>query len=176
MALNLFKPRGERSSNLRAANHLPQPPTQDEIRAREAQVARSMEAMLSLLLPSIHTNKHDEAMIELGASATTFVEPLSRHEVQTLACGLYLENAGVPMTYHDVLRLTDRFSGKPMNIAMVYKTIERLIERGMLIQHEDLAGDDRSRQYSIHGNGREAFRLAVLNSKLLAKTPSPAAA
>jgi DNA-binding PadR family transcriptional regulator len=88
-----------------------------------------------------------------------------------------MEKQGWPLSYNDVLRLTDRFSGKAMNITMVYKTIERLMERNMLAPSEQVdSGGKRSRTYTIHGSGREAFRLAVLNSRLLAGSQSPAAA
>ncbi|WFR98705.1 hypothetical protein [Rhizobium tumorigenes] len=177
MTLNFrLKSRGD-AAELTAANHLPQPPTAEQIREREIAIERSMLELLDLLSPTIAGDAHDAAMIALGASAAVFVEPLSRHEVQTLGCALYMEKRGSAFTYHDILRLTDRFSGKAMNLTMVYRTIERLIDRGMLVQ-EDVVTDEseRSRRYVIHGLGREAFRMAVLNSKVLAKAKSYAAA
>ena len=161
---------GERA----AANHLPQPPTADTIRSYEIEVEHSMMKVLDLLSPE--TN-HEAAMIALGASSATFVEPLSKHEVQVLACALYMEKRTKPLVYYDVLELTDFFSGKAMNLAMVYRTIDRLKERGMLIEDDNVYDDgDRSRRFKIHGNGREAFRMAILNSKVLANTKRHAAA
>ncbi len=174
MITQLRKVTGGRSIKLNVEGRHLNRSAEDDRRALEMNVERSMKAMLNLLSPAIESGEHDDAMIQLGASAALFVEPLSKHEVQALACALYMENERQALSYHDVLRLTDRFSGKAMNITMVYKTIERLLDRGFLTQVEGEA--DRSRRYQIHGQGREAFRMAVLNSRILASTPSPAAA
>lgn len=150
------------------------PPTLDR-RILEDAVKHSMTSVLTLLGDVVASD--DEAMIAIGASADHFVEPLGKHEVQLLACALYMEKQDQPLVYQDVLRLTDRFSGRAMNITMIYRTVERLIERGMLVQGEAVDGSgDRSRTYRIHGQGREAFRLAVINSQLLAGVTSPVAA
>lgn len=174
--INFKEVKGRQSVKLTTGGcHLDQPGMTTETRhALEVNVERSMNAMLNLLTPAIHSDEHDIAMIQLGASAAVFVEPLTKHEVQTLACALYMENESQTLSYYDVLRLTEKFSGKAMNITMVYKTIERLIDRGFLVQIDDET--ERSRRYQIHGQGREAFRMAVLNSQFLATTPSPAAA
>ncbi len=143
----------------------------------ERAVASSMDALLGLLSSSVGSNTDDEAMIELGATSDMFIEPLTKHEVQVLACALYMDKQMLPLAYGDILRLTDRFSGKAMNITMVYKTIERLVDRGLLALDESRdGGSNKFRIYKIHGSGREAFKLAVLNSRLLAGSKSPAAA
>lgn len=175
MAYNVIPINGGEANRPTADRPLDSPPT-DRL-ALEAQVESSFNAILKLLSPSTEECAHDQAMIELGASSEMFVEPLGKHEVQVLACALYMEERESALQYHDVLSLTDRFAGKAMNITMVYKTIERLIARGMLTQvdSEDASGN-RSRSYRIHGYGREAFRLAVLNSKLLIASQSSDAA
>ncbi|MGO8081545.1 hypothetical protein [Rhizobium leguminosarum] len=174
MSVTSFKRRGGTEEH--GAGSLSRPPTEERHELEET-VASSLRAMLSLLSPAITTDLHDEAMIKLGASADMFVEPLGKHEVQVLACALYMERQESPLGYSDILKLTDRFSGKAMNITMVYKSIERLIDRGFLCQSEVVdKGGNRSRTYTIHGTGREAFRLAVMNSQLLAEASSHAAA
>ncbi|MBB3392504.1 DNA-binding PadR family transcriptional regulator [Rhizobium sp. BK275] len=174
MSVTSFKRRGGAEEH--DAGSVSRPPTKERHELEE-KAERSLSAMLALLAPAITTNVHDEAMIELGASAEMFVEPLGKHEVQVLACALYMERQDLPLGYADILKLTDRFTGKAMNITMVYRSIERLIDRGLLCQNEVVdKGGNRSRTYTIHGAGREAFRLAVMNSQLLAEANSHVAA
>lgn len=138
---------------------------------------RSLQSVLSLLSTSDDDEANDEAMQQLGIAAHDFVEPLGKHEVQLLGCALYMEKRQQNLTYNHVLSITDKYSGKAMNLTMVYKTIDRLVARNLLseIENTDAKGN-RSRSYRIHGSGRDIFRLAILNSRLLAVSKSSAAA
>jgi DNA-binding PadR family transcriptional regulator len=133
----------------------------------EATVKHSLYNLLSLIPTSVHQPNHDDAMVQIGMSEDEFVDPLSRPEVQILACALWLEKHEKPLDYNEVVSLTARFSSRPMNVATLYKTIERLIGREMLRADASEENDGRMRRYKITQHGKAAFRMAVLNAGLL---------
>lgn len=140
------------------------PPDREEAAAA---VVHSLFNLLSLIPPSVHQPNHDDAMAEIGMSEDNFVDPLSRPEVQILACALWLEKHNKMLDYNEVVSLTARFSSRPMNVATIYKTIERLIARNMLRADLGDLNDGRMRRYKITPHGKAAFRMAVLNASLL---------
>jgi hypothetical protein len=150
----------------------------DTITAVEA----SLRQVLTLLKPVLEGRSHDEAMATLVLSEAEFVEPLSKHEVQVLACGLHTAiEANRSFTYSDVLRLTKRFCKREMNITMIYETIKKLsnedrqlIEFGGLMHHPD--SERPSRSFYINDIGRAAFKMSIVNARLLKIKHSPEAA
>ena len=146
--------------------------------SNHTQIAR-VKASLKDVLDLLNTDepKNEDSMIALGLSDDHFVEPLSRHEVSVLASALWTslkQKRG--LVYRDVLSLTRKYNGKAMNLTMIYKTIEKLIARGMLFEVEYQLEGERSKAYSITEFGRQAFKMAILNAELLKKYPSTAAA
>jgi len=132
-----------------------------------AEVKLSLDRVLNLL--DDLEDFHDDAMIALGLSDDHFEEPLSKHEVHVLASALFVATKhSRGLSYVDVLQLTRRYNGKAMNLTMVYRTIERLLDRGMLLTDErDEGQNNRARMYSITAHGRKSFRMAVLNAEAL---------
>ncbi|ESY06766.1 hypothetical protein X753_10350 [Mesorhizobium sp. LNJC399B00] len=111
----------------------------------------------------------DDAMVEFGFSNANFEEPLNRHDMKVLACELYvLKKFRRCMTPKDVMGLTYEFTGDPMNGASIYKTIDRLVGRGM-IKNTGVVGEGKnlSRMYGITEYGRRAFKMAILNARIL---------
>jgi hypothetical protein len=145
-------------------------------------VEESLNKVLTLLKPMLQRGQHDEAMAALALSRSEFVEPLSKHEVQVLACALYISaSTNRSFSYADILDLTLRYSGREMNITMVYETIKRLARTDrQLIEFSGLAihpeGGRQSKFYSITELGRAAFKMAILNARLLGGKPASYAA
>lgn len=141
-----------------------------------AAVRSSLEKVLCLLDRA--ADQSEDAMIALGLSENCFTEPLNRHEVMVLASLLWVHKTqGRGGIYNDVLSLTRRINGKAMNLTMVYRTMERLLERNMLKEInalEEIHG--RSRTYRVNLHGRQAFRMAILNAESLKQNPSSVAA
>ncbi|MDV4155252.1 hypothetical protein [Rhizobium brockwellii] len=100
----------------------------------------------------------------------SFPDALARHEIQVGLIALLLERSGRALTYQDVLKFTDKYSGKAMNITMVYRTIERLVARAVLVEVDfiDSAGS-RAKSYRIADGGSDVIRLAVVNARVLAQ-------
>lgn len=142
----------------------------------------ALEKVLNLLKPMLRDGQHDEAMACLALSPSEFVEPLSKHEVQVLACALYVEaKEKRSISYADILCLTRQYGGREMNITMVYETIKRLsrADRQLIALSGSAihAGSDRpSKFYSITELGRAAFKMAILNARLLGGKPTSHAA
>ncbi|MGB9370272.1 MAG: hypothetical protein WCE79_30110 [Xanthobacteraceae bacterium] len=146
----------------------------------EARVSRLIRAesyaitsklMMELLLPAAQNSAYDEAMIAIALAEKEFTDPLSHNEVTVLACVLYMEHLGKSADYNDVLRLTYRFRGKEMNATTVYNTFRGLTARKLLnVKGREKKEDDvrPSTAYGINERGKEAFRLAVLNTRQLA--------
>jgi len=122
---------------------------------------------MALLRPELQASCHDDAMMALAFAPTDFQDPLSKHEVIVLACGLYMEHLGKAFDYNDVLALTQKFRGRAMNTTMVYNTFRDLQER-RLIEERGRELDEKTERLSltfeINKFGREAFRLAILNA------------
>ncbi|WP_421594345.1 helix-turn-helix transcriptional regulator [Shinella sp. M27] len=111
-------------------------------------------------------------MIHIGVNGDYFVEPLGQHEVQALGCALYLQKRHKVLTYLAIHQITDQFAGKAMNTPMIYKSLNRLVARGLLIgddQAQTESGEPlRTKAYRITESGKEAFRLAIMNARILA--------
>ncbi|GHD07435.1 hypothetical protein ACFOEZ_03825 [Tianweitania populi] len=152
-----------------AATNDPRPVAPTHI--HQERLKQSLETVLRLWEQSDFERELEEAMIALGLYEDWFVEPLNRHEVHVLATSLYSERSGggAEISYSTVLQVTEQFNGRPMNLAMVYKTIERLMSKGLLDEiinsAEGKAG--RSRLYKINNFGRDAFKMAILNAETL---------
>ncbi len=144
-------------------------------------IESSLDNVLKLLMPIVETAEHDAAMASLVLAEHEFTEPLSRFEMKVLACGLYKECATnhQMFDYADILELTDKFSGRAMNITMVYRTITNLVERGLVDDRGRAPAEESSRptqKFSINADGRDAFRLSVLTAQHLRNTCGSAAA
>jgi hypothetical protein len=144
-------------------------------------IEHSLDNVLKLLMPIVETVEHDAAMASLVLAEHEFSEPLSRFEMKILACGLYKEcSIGTPtFDYADVLELTDKFSGRAMNITMVYRTMASLVERGLIDDCGRAPAEESNRptqKFSVNASGRDAFRLAVLTAQHLRNTCGSAAA
>lgn len=176
-------------SNFRSASFAPEGKTEKsasgvddretKIIKLESVVRHSLNRVMTLLYPAIATADHDEAMIELALSKTDFVDPLSKHEVVVLACGLYNEHLGISFDYNDVLELTTRFRGKAMNTTTVYNTLKNLSSRGLIEEKGrefDAKTERLSKVFTITSVGREAFRLAIMNAHFLTNSTAPVAA
>lgn len=127
--------------------------------------------MMELLLPAARNSTYDEAMIAIALAEKNFTDPLSHNEVTVLACVLYMEHLGKSADYNDVLRLTYRFRGKEMNATTVYNTFRALTARKLVdVKGREKDEDDvrPSTAYGINERGKEAFRVAVLNTQQLA--------
>jgi hypothetical protein len=149
-----------------------QPPSEflDQMEANMTSLRDSLKSVLDLLAPQLSDHKYDDAMILLGMSPTEFIEPLNRFEVIVLAAALYTRNKGNPFSYTDILELTKRFAGREMNTTMVYKTIEALIGRGLMIQGGKEVNEETGRParvFSINEFGEQAFRMAILNAAVI---------
>ncbi len=113
----------------------------------------------------------DEAMAELGMSEEEFVEPLTRFEFQIASVAVYVRRKGAAgFDYGDVIRLTARFSQKPINGATIYKTMVKLEERGILKALPAGEGTDATRHfYALTELGMAAFHATLANAKVLAR-------
>jgi len=163
------------NSNLSSGHHVLNVPYNDA----EVHVRTSLDQVLELLPKSlIQNDEFDESFAAIGLSAKYYTEALTRHEVQVLACSVYQAKRGRNLTYGDILKLTSLFNdGQAMVVTMIYKTLEKLSDRGFLVKLDELdENDNRSRVYQIQQSGKEAFRMAVLNSRILSGSLSPVAA
>jgi len=146
----------------------------------ERTVVDSMKSALSLIEPCLASDAYDDAMIHLGVNGDYFVESLGQHEVQTLGCALYMQKRGKALTYLAVHQITDQFAGKAMNTPMIYKSLNRLVARGLLIgddQAQTEGGEAlRTKAYRITDSGKAAFRLAIWNARILAASQQVVAA
>ncbi|MBZ9658472.1 hypothetical protein LB523_05400 [Mesorhizobium sp. ESP-6-4] len=116
-------------------------------------------------------NSEEDVMVQLGFSNAAFEEPLNRFDMKVLACEIHVQRKENRfMTPKDVMMLTYQFTREPMNGTMIYKTIERLLDRGM-IEYKGVvgAGKNISRMYGITEYGRRAFKMAILNARILSK-------
>jgi hypothetical protein len=144
-------------------------------------IGTSLDNVLKLLMPIVETAEHDAAMAALVLAEHEFTEPLSRFEMKVLACGLYKECStnNQMFDYADILELTDKFSGRSMNITMIYKTIANLAERGLVDDRGRAPAEESSRptqKFSINSFGRDVFRLSVLTAQHLRNTCGSVAA
>jgi hypothetical protein len=144
-------------------------------------IGSALDSVLNLLIPIVENAEHDAAMAALILVEHEFTEPLSRFEMKVLACALYKECStnNQLFDYADILELTDKFSGRSMNITMVYRTIANLVERRLVDDRGRAPAEESSRQtqrFSINTSGRDAFRLSVLMAQHLRNTYGSAAA
>ena len=106
---------------------------QEMVTVYELNMSEALNDVLEIFRAIVWDRSRLDAMIEFALRGIEFIDPLNTHEIAVLACARYKENSAsnseagdVVFNYFDVLTITDRFRGKPMNTTMVYKTIENL--------------------------------------------------
>jgi DNA-binding PadR family transcriptional regulator len=124
---------------------------------------------------SIVDDSHDDDFAKAGIRGSVLDDPLSKHEIQVLGCALYEAKRQRLINYSAVLRLTYEYNDQqPMGVPMIYKTFHRLATRGLLsVRDADTRNEGASRSYEIRPEGKQALRMAILNSRVLADVVPP---
>jgi len=110
----------------------------------------------------------DHHLQALGAEEA--YDPLTYSEVIALGFGIMQSRAGRAFSHAELLEFTFLRLAKPMATSVIYRTISKLKDRGLIDSAGFYQNENTRKQaefFEVHQNGKDAFRLAILNNKKL---------
>jgi hypothetical protein len=146
----------------RGASNASAGPSPERVLAVQASLAEVVKAVR--LIGTTDVEMVDQAFAAFGDLGTADTAP-TPHELITLAVALARDGNNETVSYADVIEFTETRLGRPMPLAMVYKSFDSLCDQGFLREAAEevslTATGRRRRAYRITSDGRIALSLAL---------------
>lgn len=142
-------------------------------------IEKSLQESLRIVVDKISGSEEittDDEYIRTALTDPDSVPPLTLHDARVLACAFRCRIEGEHLTYNAVDSITLEATGKAMIVAMIYKSVERLLEMGLLCPALDPRPGIRARQYEITREGELALKITVLLGTLMKRSRKSVAA